>query len=107
MMNEETAKTIQISALFSLIFVSIANTIITIGKESSAEFKAIFIAITGHHWTGQGVVILILFFAFMALGYVLVNHGTIKKDIDLYKLALITIIIMAIADAAIFVDLLI
>ncbi|MCF2137006.1 MAG: hypothetical protein K9W43_07135 [Candidatus Thorarchaeota archaeon] len=101
-MDDETAKATQISALFSLMLVSIANTIITIGKESSEEFKGVFIAITGHHWTGHGIVVLILFFAFMALGYVLVKRGTLRQDIDLYKLALTTIIVMAIADFAIF-----
>ncbi len=107
-MDEETIKFTQISALFSLILISIANTLITIGKELSEDFKNFFVAITGHHWTGHGVVILILFIVFMALGFVLVKRDIIlKKDMDIYKLALIAIIIMAIVDAMIPLSLLV
>ncbi len=106
-MDDAKVKTIQISALFSLLLVSIANTCITIGKELSEDFKGFFVAITGHHWTGHGVVILILFILFMLIGYLLVEKDVISKDIDIYKLALITIIIMIIVDVMIPISLLI
>ena len=88
-MDDEMVKTMQISALFSMMITAIANTIITIGKESSDSFKN-FVGITGHYWTGHGVVILVLFILFMVIGFFLVKKDIIKKYIDIYKLAWIT-----------------
>ncbi len=101
-MNKDTTAALQISALISLMITSIINTIIVIGKEESTDFKNFFVGITGHHWTGHGVVIFILFVVLMVVGYFLVQKDIIKKDLDIYKLAWITIVIVAASELAIF-----
>ncbi|GEM_PF-642336 len=98
-MESIDAKTMQISSLFSVMIISILNAIITYGKEVSSDFKGFFTAITGHHWTGHGVVILILFIVFFFLGtYLYKSNMLLKKDMDTYKFALITVIVLLLSD---------
>lgn len=100
-MEGENFKSLSVSMMLSLILVSIINAAITIGKEISADFKGFFVLIAGHHWVGHGIVIMLLFIVFGVLGYFLIKGGTIKLDMNLYKLALITMVIMVLTDIVI------
>ena len=98
-------KTMQISALFSVIIISILNALITYGKEVSSDFKDFFTSITGHHWTGHGVVILILFLVFFFIGtYLVKSNSVLRKDMDVYKFTLWTVVILLLSDLFILVS---
>ncbi len=102
-MEAENMKMWELSSLISLAIISVLNFLIVVGKEYSSDFKGFFTAITGHHWSGHGVVILILFVLFTVIAYyMLQNEILFKKDMDLYKLTMWTMIILLICSFLIY-----
>ncbi|MFZ0448125.1 MAG: hypothetical protein WAL98_02695 [Desulfatiglandaceae bacterium] len=57
---------------YSFIIVSIFNGVLTIIKESTSGIHDVLTSVFGHHWIGQGVVLLVIFFA---LGFLFSRLG--------------------------------
>ena len=101
-MEERNVQVMEVSALWSVMLISIISMAITLGKELNADFKGLFTSLTGHHWTGHGIVIMLLFFVFLIVGYFIL-HRRSTKVYDIYRVTIYTIVVITVTSFVILI----